>query len=126
SPLLQVWHSLVKVQRDIEATKLGGLLLGNVWPAYLFALPLAARIWVLSRTVRGESVHDQVRLLQEVVTVAFLALVVVLFAVRRRGIAGQRATLVTGMVALIGTFLLNAVAYLPIEDSTSTEALLAS
>jgi protein-S-isoprenylcysteine O-methyltransferase Ste14 len=126
SPLLQLWHALVKVQRDVEATRFGGLLLGNVWPAYLFALPLAARIWVLSRTVRGESVHDQVRLLQEVVTVAFLALVVVLFAVRRRGIAGQRATFVAGMVALIGTFLLNAVAYLPIEDSTSTEALLAS
>jgi len=60
------------------------------------------------------------------VTVVFLGLVVVLFAVRRRRIAGEQASLVPGLVALVGTFLLNVVGYLPVDDTTSTEALLAS
>ena len=76
---------------------------------------------------RDESLDGQARLLQECVTIVFLALVVVLFAIRRRGHqrpachAGRQAA-----VALVGTFLLNVVAYLPIEDSTSTISLLAS
>jgi protein-S-isoprenylcysteine O-methyltransferase Ste14 len=64
--------------------------------------------------------------LQEVVTIVFLALVVALFAIRRRTLSSRHATLVPGLVALIGTFLLNLVAYLPVEDTTSTEALFAS
>jgi protein-S-isoprenylcysteine O-methyltransferase Ste14 len=112
--------------RRLEATSLGGLLLGNVWPAYLFALPLAARIWGLLHAHAGETLHERAVLLEEVVTVVFLALVVVLFIVRRRAIRGDHATLVPGLVALVGTFLLNVVAYLPIDDTTSTEGLLAS
>jgi protein-S-isoprenylcysteine O-methyltransferase Ste14 len=119
SPLVGLW-------RKLESTPMGALLLGNVWPAYLFAMPLGARAWFLVRAPRSEVLHDQVRLLQEAVTVAFLALVVVLFAVRRRSIQGQRAGLLPGLVALVGTFLLNVVAYLPVEDSTSTDTLLAS
>jgi protein-S-isoprenylcysteine O-methyltransferase Ste14 len=61
-----------------------------------------------------------------VVTILFLALVVVLFAVRRRSIQGQRATWRAGLVALLGTFLLNVVAYLPIDAAASTATLLAS
>jgi protein-S-isoprenylcysteine O-methyltransferase Ste14 len=115
------------VFRSAEANPLGGLLLGNVWPAYVFALPLAARIWGLSHSLRpAETLHAQAQLLQEVVTVLFLALVVILFIVRRRHIAGQRATLGPGVVALVGTFLLNVVAYLPVDDTTSTGSLLAS
>lgn len=110
----------------MEATAWGSLLLGNAWPAYLFALPLSARIWNLVRALRPETLHDQAQLLQEAVTVVFLGLVVVLFAIRRRAIAGQRATWVPGAVALVGTFLLNVVAYLPIEDTTSTGSLFAS
>jgi protein-S-isoprenylcysteine O-methyltransferase Ste14 len=112
--------------RAAESTPLGGLLLGNVWPAYLFALPLGARVWGLLHTSYSDSLHDRARLLQEGVTIVFLALVVILFAVRRRAIAGQRASLVPGLVALVGTFLLNVVAYLPVEDSTSTDSFLAS
>jgi protein-S-isoprenylcysteine O-methyltransferase Ste14 len=126
SPLLRAWAKLVAVHRDIEATHWGALLLGNVWPAYLFALPLGARIWNLSGARFGDSLHDQALLVQEIVTIVFLALVVVLFAVRRRGIAGQRATLQAGAVALVGTFLLNLVGYLPLEETTATDALLAS
>ena len=40
-------------------------------------------------------------MLQEFVTVVFLGLVVVLFAIRRRGVKGERASLVPGLVALI-------------------------
>jgi protein-S-isoprenylcysteine O-methyltransferase Ste14 len=105
---------------------MGGLLLTNVWPAYLFALPLGARAWGLLHAQRGETLHDQARLLQEVVTVVFLGLVVVLFAIRRRTVEGQRASLVPGLVALAGTFLLNVVAFLEIEDSATTTRLLAS
>jgi protein-S-isoprenylcysteine O-methyltransferase Ste14 len=102
------------------------LLLGNVWPAYLFALPLSARVWNLARAPRAETLHDQAQLLGETVTVVFLGLVVVLFAIRRRAIEGQRATWRAGAVALLGTFLLNVVGYLPVEESTSTGSLLAS
>jgi protein-S-isoprenylcysteine O-methyltransferase Ste14 len=126
SPLLSLWRKLVGLHREVEATKWGALVLGNVWPAYLFALPLGARIWNLARARYGDSLHEQASLVQEVVTIVFLALVVVLFAIRRRGIEGQRATLQSGAVALLGTFLLNVVGYLPIEETTATDALLAS
>jgi protein-S-isoprenylcysteine O-methyltransferase Ste14 len=117
---------IVGLWRKVESTPMGALLLGNIWPAYLFALPLGARAWYGLRAPRGDTLHDQARLLQEAVTVVFLALVVILFAVRRRAIAGQRAGLLPGLVALFGTFLLNVVAYLPVEDSTSTDLLFAS
>jgi protein-S-isoprenylcysteine O-methyltransferase Ste14 len=106
------------------------LLLGNVWPAYLFAMPLGARVWSVIQVQAhggfGDSLHDQARLLQEIVTIIFLALVVVLFATRRRGVAGQRATPLSATVALLGTFLLNVVGYLPTEETTSTSVLMAS
>jgi protein-S-isoprenylcysteine O-methyltransferase Ste14 len=102
------------------------MLLGNVWPAYIFALPLAARVWNLVHISSDGSLHAQAVLLQETVTVLFLALVVILFAVRRRSVRGQRATFGPGLVALLGTFLLNVVAYLPVEDTASTTSLFAS
>jgi protein-S-isoprenylcysteine O-methyltransferase Ste14 len=126
SPLTRAWRGLVGAFRDVEATPWGGLLLGNVWPAYVFALPLAARVWNLARATRGDSVHAQAAFFQETVTISFLALVVVLFVIRRRRIEGERATLGPGLVALLGTFLLNVVAYMPVEETTSTESLLAS
>jgi protein-S-isoprenylcysteine O-methyltransferase Ste14 len=119
-----IWARLVGLHREVEATRWGGLLLGNVWPAYLFALPLGARIWNFAHTRWGDSAHDRAQLLQEVVTIVFLSLVVALFVVRRRGIAGQRATFWPAVVALVGTFLLNVVGYLPVHESTSTDALL--
>jgi protein-S-isoprenylcysteine O-methyltransferase Ste14 len=125
----RAWRGLVHVHRDLEATAWGGVLLDNVWPAYLFALPLAARLWALLQTtrhLREPSLHVQAQVLQEAVTVAFLALVVLLFVVRRRGIRGQRATWRAGVVALVGTFLLNVVAYVPVDATASTGILLAS
>lgn len=112
--------------RSVEATPVGGLLLGNVWPAYVFALPLAARVWGFLHWRNDGSLHATAMYAQEVVTIVFLALVVALFAIRRRTISGEHATFVPGVVALVGTFLLNVVAYLPVEDTTSTEALFAS
>jgi protein-S-isoprenylcysteine O-methyltransferase Ste14 len=125
-PSFRVWQWLVAAFREVEGTRLGGLLLGNVWPAYVFALPLAARVIGFLHTRRDGSLHGDAAWLQELVTIIFLALVVFLFAIRRRTISNEHATLVPGLVALVGTFLLNAVAYLPVEDTTSTEALLLS
>jgi protein-S-isoprenylcysteine O-methyltransferase Ste14 len=122
----RLWQKLVAAFRDVERTSMGALLLGNVWPAYVFALPLAARVWGLLHAHRAETLHAQAALLQEIGTVAFLGLVVILFAIRRRRLSSEHATLVPGIVALVGTFLLNVVAYLPVEDTTSTEALFAS
>jgi protein-S-isoprenylcysteine O-methyltransferase Ste14 len=126
SPSTNVWQRLVAAFRDVERTRMGALLLGNVWPAYIFALPLAVRVWGLLRAQRAETLHGQAQLLQEIVTVVFLALVVLLFAIRRRPIADRHASLVPATVALIGTFLLNVVGYLPVPDTTSTQALFAS
>jgi protein-S-isoprenylcysteine O-methyltransferase Ste14 len=123
---LRAWYWLVRAFREVESTPLGGLLLGNVWPAYVFALPLAARVWGLVHAQRPQTLHAQAQLLQETVTVVFLGLVVLLFAIRRRRLSSEHATFVPGLVALVGTFLLNVVGYLPVEDTTSTEALLAS
>jgi protein-S-isoprenylcysteine O-methyltransferase Ste14 len=120
----RVWRWLVAAFRDVEATPWGAVLLGNVWPAYLFALPLAARCWTFFLSFRAG--EDPVRLLQEAVTIVFLALVVVLFALRRRAIHGQRASWREGLVALVGTFLLNVVGFLPVEASVSSGTLLAS
>ncbi|MDQ3810133.1 MAG: isoprenylcysteine carboxylmethyltransferase family protein [Chloroflexota bacterium] len=123
------WRQLVAAHRQLERTRWGAILLGNVWPAYLFALPLGARAWALAqqvRQVREPSLHEQARLLQEAVTILFLALVVVLFAVRRRAVHGQRATWRDGAVALAGTFLLNLAAYLPIRETASTTSVIGS
>ena len=105
---------------------MGGLLLGNVWPAYVFALPLGARVWGYLHWKSDGSLHAQAVFVQELVTILFLTLVVALFAIRRRSLSGEHATFFPGLVALVGTFLLNVVAYLPVEDTTSTEALFAS
>lgn len=123
---LRLWQWLVAAFRDVENTHLGSLLLGNVWPAYVFALPLAARVWGLTHVRWSQDLHGQAQLLEEVVTVIFLGLVVLLFAIRRRRLAGGHATLVPGLVALAGTFLLNVVGYLPVPDTLSTEMLFAS
>jgi protein-S-isoprenylcysteine O-methyltransferase Ste14 len=121
--------SLANVWRDFEATRSGQLLLANVWPAYLFAMPLLVRAWNLVQRTRdggwGDSLHGRALLLQEVVTVAFLALTVLLFMVRRP-VVGRHASWRGGLVALVGTFLLNVVGFLPVESSASTESILAS
>ena len=126
---MRLWHALVQLHRDIEARPWGAVLLGNVWPAYVFALPLATRILALPQLLplaTSPSLNDRARFLQELVTIFFLALVVLLFAIRRRGVRGRRATWREGLVALVATFLLSVVGYLPIAADASTGSLLAS
>ena len=53
--LSRTWHGLVAAFRAVEATPLGNLLLANVWPAYVFALPLAARIYSVTRLTHPTS-----------------------------------------------------------------------
>ncbi|MBV9577724.1 MAG: isoprenylcysteine carboxylmethyltransferase family protein [Chloroflexi bacterium] len=120
------YHSAVSAFRGVEATPLGGVLLGHVWPAYVFAVPLAIRLWDLIHLQPDGSLYLQAAFLQELVTVVFLALVVVLFVFRQRRQSGQPTTFVPGLIALLGTFLLNVVGYLPIDITDSTQALLAS
>ena len=120
---------LLDLHRELEATRWGHRLMANVWPAYLFALPLLVRAWNLGQRAQaggwGGSLHAQVLLLQELVTVAFLGLTVLLFIVRRP-VVGRHASWRGGLVALVGTFLLNVVGFLPVESSASTEAVFAS
>ena len=75
---------------------------------------------------RGSTLHAQLGFVQDAVTVVFLTLVVVLFAIRRRDLRGERAALLPTLVALLGTFLLNVVGYLPVDTTASSAALLAS
>jgi protein-S-isoprenylcysteine O-methyltransferase Ste14 len=120
--LARAWH-------DFESTRWGRLLLANLWPAYLFAMPLLVRVWNLAqRWLDGgwdASLHARALLLQEVVTITFLGLTVLLFVIRRP-VLGRHAGWRGGLVALVGTFLLNVVGFLPVASSASTEAVLAS
>jgi protein-S-isoprenylcysteine O-methyltransferase Ste14 len=100
----------------------------DAWPAYLFALPLAIRMAGVIRTLSSPasfSLHDAALLLQQLTTIVFFGLLVVLFAARR-SISGPQATRTQGAVALVGTFCLNLVGFLPADTSGSTGSLLAS
>lgn len=122
-------NAVLGTYREAEATRWGHLVLGNVWPAYLFALPLGIKLWGLRDRLlapgTGELSRVYAQIAQEVVTVLFLALVVVLFIIRRRPV-GRRADGRDTLVALAGTFLLNVVGLLPVPHETTTEALLGS
>jgi protein-S-isoprenylcysteine O-methyltransferase Ste14 len=123
---VQAWRTVVASFRAIEATPLGSVPLGNLWPAYLFALPLAVRAWNLLHARRPGTPRLELAFVEEAATVAFLALVVALFVIRHRGLRGEHAALLPATVALSGTFLLNGVGYLPVPDTTSAAALMAS
>jgi protein-S-isoprenylcysteine O-methyltransferase Ste14 len=99
-----------------------------VWPAYLFALPLAGRVQTLGQSLMnldGASFHQLVFILQQLATIAFFALIVTLFVVRAPA-SGQHATRMQALVALLGTFILSVAGLLPAESSASTTSLLTS
>lgn len=130
--LFAPWRALVRLHRDLERSTWGRLLLSNAWPAYVFALPLVARTWVLLNKgvnlapAPGESMlHAQARLAQEAATTVFMILVVALFLVRR-SVIGRRANWRAGLVAITGTFILNVIGFLDLPKGTSTELLLVS
>jgi protein-S-isoprenylcysteine O-methyltransferase Ste14 len=126
-PSFLIWLGLVPAVGLIALSR-GRRPVRDAWPAYAFSLLLAPHIRSLFLSLTGprsESVHDVALVLQQVVTTAFLALLVVLFAARR-SVTGPHATLTQGVVALVGTFCLYLVGFLPVESSTSTESLLAS
>jgi protein-S-isoprenylcysteine O-methyltransferase Ste14 len=118
----RAWHSLVRLYQDAENSRWGRPLLSNVWPAYVFALPLGARLAGDAGRLKGMSTAV---LAQEAATVLFQALIVLLFVIRRP-VIGSRADWRGGIVALLGTFLLNVVAFLPISDSVGSSQLFTS
>lgn len=100
----------------------------DAWPAYLFALPLAARMAGAGKALNGLdalSLHQSAGLLQQLASIAFFGLVVVLFAARRSA-SGPQATRAQGVVALVGTFSLNLIGFVPVEPGASTTTLVAS
>lgn len=125
----RLWPALVRRHRDLDSRRLGPIRVGDLWPAYLFALPLLARLWgLIERAARGEgapSLHQQAALLQDLVTTLFLGLIVALFLARRQ-VVGRRSDWRGALVALTATFLLNLVGLLPVAQEVSTGALLAS
>jgi protein-S-isoprenylcysteine O-methyltransferase Ste14 len=124
---LVIWLVLVAAAGLIALSK-GRRRLVDAWPAYLFALPLATRIWRLFGTQTGPvtvSPHQIADLLQQIVFIGFFGLLVALFAIRSP-VSGPQATRTQGLVALVGTFILNVVGFLPIEPTTSTTSLLLS
>lgn len=127
-PLRAVWRSY----RDLEESSMWArLLLGNLWPAYLFCLPLIGKGWNMARAIREGPgpeglLHFQAQIARDVVVTAFFVLVVALFAIRAP-VLGPRANLRGALVALAGTFLLNLVEFLPVPAaSPSTPTLLLS
>lgn len=133
SALRRLWRLFVDGYHDIESSMWGRLLLTNVWPAYLFSLPFGTRVVnVYSKIVSGPPstepdtlFHFRISLAQEMVTLVFMFLVVLLFTIRRP-LKGPHATWRGAVVALIGTFLLSFVGFLPVPSDTSTTALMAS
>ncbi len=125
-----LWPALVRVQREVESTAWGRVLLSNVWPAYVFALSLVVKIVELARMLaRGPGATpglDEQRYLalaaEQSTSILFLALVVVLFVVRRP-VVGRRSRWLGGVVALAGTFILTAVAFVPPLGSAPTGVL---
>jgi protein-S-isoprenylcysteine O-methyltransferase Ste14 len=102
--------------------------LGNLIPAYLFAIPLVVYMWTLGLSLASKPISSQrdgAAVLQQLVTIAFYGLLVSLFAARSP-ISGARAGFVQGMVALSGTFILVVAGYLPIAPTASTTMLIAS
>jgi protein-S-isoprenylcysteine O-methyltransferase Ste14 len=132
-PVVALWRGLVRLYRDVESTPWGQLLLSNVWPAYLFAMPLAAKVWFLGNRIASgavtaggsDTLHRRAQVVQDLATVLFFGVVVVLFIVRRP-VVGQRAQWWGGAIALGGTFILNVVGFLPVPETTSTSLLLVS
>jgi protein-S-isoprenylcysteine O-methyltransferase Ste14 len=125
--ILLIWLGLNGIVVAI-ARATGRSPLFDAWPAYLFALPLAVRIVSAGRTLSGPaslSLHDAALLMQQLTTIAFFGLLVVLFSARRR-VSGPQATRTQRVVALVGTFSLNLVGLLPTELNASTTSLLAS
>jgi len=124
---LVIWLGLV-VATGLIALSGGRRPLVDAWPAYLFALPLATRIWRLFGTQTGPatiSPHEVADLLQQIVFIGFFGLLVALFAIRSP-VSGARATPAQGLVALVGTFVINVAGFVPTDPSTSTVTLLAS
>ncbi len=127
------WRALVRLQRDVEATAWGRLLLWNAWPAYVFALPLGAKAWGLARLVTtgllsgaaADPLRELATVAEQLASTLFLALVVVLFVVRRP-VVGRRASWRGGAVALAGTFVLTAAALVPAADAPAPALILAS
>ena len=116
-----------RVQREVEATPWGGLVLGNVWPAYMFALPLGARIWGLRQhAARRHAARPGASCSRKSSRSSSWRWSWCCSSIRRARIQRPARQLAPALVALVGTFLLNVVAYLPIEATTSTTSLLAA
>jgi protein-S-isoprenylcysteine O-methyltransferase Ste14 len=100
----------------------------GAWPAYAFAIPLAVRLCALLDTPRdpaAASTRDVILAFQGTASAAFIALMVVLFATREQA-RGPRASRAQAAVALTGSLILNVVSFLPVDQNTSTPAVLVS
>jgi protein-S-isoprenylcysteine O-methyltransferase Ste14 len=124
---LLIWIGLVAAAGVLALARRRRPLV-DAWPAYVFALPLAIRITALSQSAfsgAASSVHDASLLIQEIAYVAFVALMVALFAVRSP-VSGQHASRTQAAVAILGTFIVSAVGFLPVQPSSATLNLLIS
>jgi protein-S-isoprenylcysteine O-methyltransferase Ste14 len=125
--LLLIWAGLAIIVATI-ARLTARRLLADVWPAYLFALPVASRLLTLGRTLTSQeigSIHQLAFVVQELAGITFLSVVVALFTVRVSP-TGPRTTPMQAVVALLGTFILNAAAFVRADSSASTDILIAS
>jgi protein-S-isoprenylcysteine O-methyltransferase Ste14 len=118
-----VWFAISALALSLAVLK-GRRPLFDAWPAYLFAFPTALHVQGLFSQLGSlsDSPHSLLMLLQQISVVAFFLLLVILFAARRRT-SGPRATPLQAMVALAGTFILNAEGYLGVEPHSSTLSL---
>jgi len=126
----RLWTALARVPGALDGRRVGPTRFGNLWPAYVFALPFVARLWrwldnLVHAGGAGTSVHQWAVLMQEMVTILFLGAVVVLFLVRSP-VLGRRAGPGAGLVALAATFLLNLAGFLPVAEDLPTAAFVAS
>ncbi|MBI2755703.1 MAG: isoprenylcysteine carboxylmethyltransferase family protein [Chloroflexi bacterium] len=132
-PWLRPFRLLAEVYHEIEDSSVWGrLVLANLWPAYIFLLPLLGKVylvWTRLVSTSGSGVdplHVRAQLVQDAATIVFFALVVGLYAIRAPR-KGPRSDLRGAAVAIMGTFLLNLVGFLPVPAAEpTTEVLLVS
>lgn len=130
-PVIQRWiNGLRTSYSSLLQNRWGDLVLTRIFPAYFFTLVLVAKALGLVTRLQDGSRETAFLVLssyvlQQVLAMVFLAIVVVLFVVRRP-VVGRRSTVRGAIVAIAGTFILTLAASARVDEGNVAALLLSS